>query len=231
MVTVKEYLQLKTRLTNLNCSAKTVKSKERAEAIQKTITEVSEQIKYAETQEDVTTYLALLKKKQRLQQTIGARKYYNKDVSQLESQLNDILHQIDILKEVPLPDLKPVQLNTPTNNSNELLDRLEQSVSKLESILSISSAESNDYYIINLAWTMVTDSIMDPVVEFMKMTNYISMNETANTISWKFAYDTIEEKAQAKSLQMCASHLLEVMKKAHSHWQSDAEIFGKIQHY
>lgn len=230
MVTVKEYLQLKTRLSNLRCSEKTVKTKERAEYIKKNIADITEQIKIAETQEDVTTYLSLIKKKQRLQQTIGSRKYYNKDASQLEEQLDDILHQIDILKEVPLP--KSNQVNTTHINSNELLDRLEQSITKIESTLSISDGKSNAYYIINLAWTSIIDSVQNPVIEFMKMSNFISVTESANMITWKYSYDTIEERAQVKSLQVCASHLLEIVKKMFSDsWKIDAEIFGKKQQY
>lgn len=244
MITVQEYIQLKAKLSNLKGSVKSIKSKARLLSTNNIISEIQRQIDDAETQEDVVKYLALSDKKRKLQRYISNQKFNKKDTTRLESQLQEVNTEMDELKNVKIsksvetqvyistPTLTPISkpVVTPTVNiTPSAIEKLDNIIAKMEKLL--PTPTDGTYYIINLAWTSISDAIKSPVTEFLNMSSYISIEESPNMVVWKFHYDTIEEKTMVKSLQTCASHLLNIMKKTYSTDQSDAEIFGKIQQY
>ena len=244
MITVQEYIQLKAKLSNLKGSVKSIKSKARLLTTNNIISEIQQQINNAETQEDVVKYLALADKKRKLQRYISNQKFNKKDTTRLEFQLQEVNTEMDELKntkssksaEIPVrvstPTLTPISrpVATPVANiTPSAIEKLDNIIAKMEKLL--PTPTDGTYYIINLAWTSISDAIKSPVMEFLNMSSYISIEESPNMVVWKFHYDTIEEKTTVKSLQTCASHLLNIMKKTYSTDQSDAEIFGKIQQY
>lgn len=248
MITVQEYIQLKAKLSNLKGSVKSIKSKARLLSTNNIIAEIQRQIDDAETQEDVVKYLTLADKKRKLQRYISNQKFNKKDTTRLESQLQEVNTEMDELKntkssksaEIPVrvstPTLTPISrpVATPAvtpaiNIAPSAIEKLDNIIAKMEKLL--PTPTDGTYYIINLAWTSISDAIKSPVMEFLNMSSYISIEESPNMVVWKFHYDTIEEKTMVKSLQTCASHLLNIMKKTYSTDQSDAEIFGKIQQY
>lgn len=244
MITVQEYIQLKAKLSNLKGSVKSIKSKVRLLSTNNIIAEIQRQIDDAETQEDVVKYLALSDKKRKLQRYISNQKFNKKDTTRLESQLQEVNTEMDELKNtktsksvetqarISSPTLTPISrpVATPTINiTPSAIEKLDNIIAKMEKLL--PTPTDGTYYIINLAWTSISDAIKSPVMEFLNMSSYISIEESPNMVVWKFHYDTIEEKTMVKSLQTCASHLLNIMKKTYSTDQSDAEIFGKIQQY
>ena len=248
MITVQEYIQLRAKLSNLKGSVKSIKSKARLLSTNNIIAEIQRQIDDAETQEDVVKYLALSDKKRKLQRYISNQKFNKKDTTRLESQLQEVNTEMDELKNVKTsksvetqvhistPTLTPISrpVTTPvvtpvTNITPSAIEKLDNIIAKMEKLL--PTPTDGTYYIINLAWTSISDAIKSPVMEFLNMSSYISIEESPNMVVWKFHYDTIEEKTMVKSLQTCASHLLNIMKKTYSTDQSDAEIFGKIQQY
>lgn len=244
MITVQEYIQLKAKLSNLKGSVKSIKSKARLLSTNNIISEIQRQIDDAEKQEDVVKYLALSDKKRKLQRYISNQKFNKKDTTRLESQLQEVNAEMDELKNVKpsksaetqvrisTPTLTPISkpVVTPaTNITPSAIEKLDNIIAKMEKLL--PTPTDGTYYIINLAWTSISDAIKSPVMEFLNMSTHISIEESPNMVVWKFHYDTIEEKTMVKSLQTCASHLLNVMKKTYSTDQSDAEIFGKIQQY
>lgn len=244
MITVQEYIQFKAKLSNLKGSVKSIKSKARLLSTNNIISEIQQQIDDAETQEDVVKYLALSDKKRKLQRYISNQKFNKKDTTRLESQLQEVNAEMDELKNaksskpvetqvhISTPTLTPISrpVATPaTNIIPSAIEKLDDIIAKMEKLLPTST--DGTYYIINLAWTSISDAIKSPVMEFLNMSSYISIEESPNMVVWKFHYDTIEEKTMVKSLQTCASHLLNIMKKTYSADQSDAEIFGKIQQY
>ena len=252
MITVQEYIQLKAKLSNLKGSVKSIKSKARLLSTNNIISEIQQQIDDAETQENVVKYLALSDKKRKLQRYISNQKFNKKDTTRLESQLQEVNAEMDELKNVKpsksaetrvcvsTPTLTPISrsvttpVTTPaatpvTNIAPSVIEKLDNIIAKMEKLL--PTPTDGTYYIINLAWTSISDAIKSPVTEFLNMSSYISIEESPNMVVWKFHYDTIEEKTMVKSLQTCASHLLNVMKKTYSTDRSDAEIFGKIQQY
>lgn len=244
MITVQEYIQLKAKLSNLKGSVKSIKSKARLLSTNNIISEIQRQIDDAETQEDVVKYLTLADKKRKLQRYISNQKFNKKDTTRLESQLQEVNTEMDELKNtkssksietqvhISTPTLTPISrpVVTPvTNIAPSAIEKLDNIIAKMEKLL--PTPTDGTYYIINLAWTSISDAIKSPVMEFLNMSSYISIEESPNMVVWKFHYDTIEEKTMVKSLQTCASHLLNIMKKTYSTDQSDAEIFGKIQQY
>lgn len=244
MITVQEYIQLKAKLSNLKSSVKSIRSKARLLSTNNIISEIQRQVDDAETQEDVVKYLALSDKKRKLQRYISNQKFNKKDTTRLESQLQEVNTEMDELKNVKsskpveiqahvsTPTLTPISrpVATPvTNITPSAIEKLDDIIAKMEKLL--PTPTDGTYYIINLAWTSISDAIKSPVMEFLNMSSYISIEESPNMVVWKFHYDTIEEKTMVKSLQTCASHLLNIMKKTYSTDQSDAEIFGKIQQY
>ena len=248
MITVQEYIQLKAKLSNLKGSVKSIKSKARLLSTNNIISEIQRQIDDAETQEDVVKYLALSDKKRKLQRYISNQKFNKKDTTRLESQLQEVNTEMDELKNtktsksvetqvrISTPTLTPISrpvatpvVNSAANIAPSVIEKLDNIIAKMEKLL--PTPTDGTYYIINLAWTSISDAIKSPVTEFLNMSSYISIEESPNMVVWKFHYDTIEEKTMVKSLQTCASHLLNIMKKTYSTDQSDAEIFGKIQQY
>ena len=236
-MTVQEYLQLKRKKNNLLAS-KGLKdlSDEKKKSIETNLQNVTKAIEAAEKSDEIIIgYKQILNRKIRLQQQIGSWKYYKKDTSKLEEQLLSITSRISEIESTQIPK----EYIIPKTSHEETTIKISQdqppmfTTTQTNSHISISSVNTKitpSYYIINLAWTRITKEIQEPVKLFLNMSNHMSINETPNTISWKYSYDTVEEKAQAKALQTCSSHLLQVMKNA-LNVSSDAEIFGKIQKY
>lgn len=190
---------------------------EKEKAFEQVLANYEKQIKEAENTDSVKEYLNLIKRKARLSQQKALNERRGKDIMKIIEQINELQNKIIIFEQVE-PD-EQVQKTT-----SRIPQQTPQPI--------IAQPKELVYYIINLAWTSITDSIQGPVAEFMKMSNHISVTESPNMITWKYPYDTIEEMAQVKALQMCASHLLEVVKKSVGDtWKSDAEVFGKIQKY
>lgn len=240
-MTVPEYLQLKRKKTNLSTTIKGLKnpSPEKMTQIKTNLQKTIDAIAVAEkSDEDIINYKQILKRKIRLQRQISSWKKYKKDTSKLKEQLSSLSQRILEMESAQIP-IHTTENIIPKTLTEKTVIRIPQdptpsfTTAQTRSHISVSLVNTKTpptYYIINLAWTHITKEIQNPVKSFLNMSNYMSVSETPNTITWKYSYDTTEEKAQVKAMQTCSAHLLQVMKDILND-SSDAEIFGKIQKY
>jgi len=255
-ITVPEYNRLKDSKYNLTQNIKYSEAgPEKIAELKRKLNEVEKKIAEAEKEENIQHYLDLLRRKIRLQQTIGSWKYYKKDTTQMEVNLKKIMDEVAELESekthmvVPLGGpliggAKPTsirmdaELDHPDKQPNcrELVQQILKEIGFTKPEASVNQGSEPTYYIINLAWSKEENNVINAVRDFLNMSNYIeSYSEMSDerdeyVMTWKYAYDSIEEQASVKALRMCACHLLDVLKT----WNpdvTDAEVFGKAQKY
>ena len=212
-MTAYQYIQLKNRrisiIHNIHSGSNTAKWKTELKRIDNTLKE-------AEEDPEVQNYISLTKQKSKLQQTIGVWKRHHKDTTELESQMKAISDSIALLTTAPRESSSE---STPTPQPGQKMIH----------------HTSPTYYIINLAWSRadLNDKIINITRDFLNASNWIdresnlSEDRGESILTWKFSYDTVEEQATVKAIKMCASHMIDTLKK----WSAttDAEVFGKIQ--
>ena len=239
-ISVYDYNFLKDKKYNLTQNIKYSEAKpEKIEEYKSQLSKVDEDIQEAEKQDNIIHYLDLCKRRIRLQQTIGSWKYYKKDTSKLEETLSEVQQEIERLEtkteRIVIPSVC-VPASDPIGIKDPVLEKLGEILGKLNAP-QLTQVSEPTYYIINLAWSKGQgNDIINAVRDFLNMTNYIesysemSDERDEHVISWKYAYDTLEEQTTVKAIRMCAGHLLDTLKT----WRSgmtDAEIFHKVQKY
>lgn len=219
MTTVYEYIRLKKRRVNMKTNIRSLPEDSKRFKLYKTkIVEIAEQLDELKHEENIAEYLRMCDRRANLKKQISCWKHYGKDASKLENQYEILNAKIISLEET----------DDPAKNISET-----ETINVINASETVKLTPTPDptYYIINLAWTRIPFDISTAIKEFLCMSSYMGIEETANTISWKFSYDTIEEQANVKSLRICACHLLDVLKKLCQTEPTDAEIFGKIQKF
>jgi protein subunit release factor A len=242
-ISVHDYNLLKDKKYNLiqNIKYSDAKSEKIAE-YKSQLNKVEEDIIKAEKQDNIAHYLDLCKRRIRLQQTIGSWKYYKKDTSKLEESLKVVQQEIEMLESVTYHHVSPVVTEPPQSQQsvNPILEKLGEKLGEILGKLDapqLTQTSEPTYYIINLAWSKGQgNEIINTVRDFLNMSNYIesysemSDERDEHVISWKYTYDSLEERATVKAIRMCAGHLLDTLKN----WKpgvTDAEIFHKLQKY
>lgn len=208
-----EYNLLKKKRTDLlkkirlckNNPSKSSAYKGMLETIDRCITE-------AEADANISRYLFLLNKKTTLSKAVSVGKYYNKDVSEKEKELQYVL---STLSKIENEDL--TQNNTRNTSDSNL-----------------KGCNDHSYYIINLGWSNDEENqIVNCIRDFLNRSQYHKTEKTTdasrkeNIMSWHYPFDTLEEQTVVKTLRMATTHMLDVLKSWYPE-TTDAEIFGKI---
>ena len=245
MVSVFEYNRLKDSRYNIQQNIKySDPSPEKKAELSKQLKQVEQAIQDAEKTELITKYLDLLKRKIRLQQTIGSWKYYKKDTTKMEENLATLIKEIEAMEADPTQSVakKPEDLTITQDLSipkelNDLLHKIAKQLDGKSPSTQVTAGSEPTYYIINLAWSKDDGrGIVNMVRDFLNMSNYsetysdISDEREEHVITWKFTYDTLEEQANVKALKMAATHMLDTLKTWYT-CSADAEVFGKVQKY
>lgn len=245
-MTAYQYTKLKDRrvnvLQNIKSGSNVVKWQTELKCIDSTLEE-------AENDPEIQNYKDLIKRKSRLQQTLGSWKYHHKDTTKLEAQIEEITTTISLLMEgsqnqptepliivTPEDRATPIPLQsetTPPDIVNIIKDLFEKHLPPQPT----QKASQPTYYIINLAWSKADsdDKVINMIRDFLNTSNWIdresnlSEDRGESMLVWKFNYDTIEEQAMVKAIKTCASHMIDTLKK----WSltTDAEIFGRVQKF
>lgn len=171
---------------------------------------------------EISEYVKLKKLISDLKRKIGPLKYWGKDSSTEEAQLAEAQEKFNKYETAAK---KHTDVQTKTYlPSYEIKDSDDVTVSEpgLDNKLI--------YYNINLAWSKEERKIIDCIKDFIDKSNYIKFDSSPNTMTWKFAYDTAEEKATVKALLVAASHMIDTLVGVFGA-DTDVEIFGKIQNY
>jgi len=238
-ISVYDYTLLKVKKYNLTQNIKYSDAKpEKINEYKSQLSEAEEAIRAAEKQDNIAHYLDLCKRRIRLQQTIGSWKYYKKDTSKMEEALDAVQQEIEALESVTYHNVSPATSEPPQpqQSNTDIEKKLDEILDKIQTS-QLTQASEPTYYIINLAWSKGQgNEIINAVRDFLNMTNFIesysemSDERDEHVISWKYAYDSLEEQTTVKAIRMCAGHLLDTLKT----WRSgitDAEIFHKVQKY
>ena len=236
MSLVSEYIQLKHKYSNIktNIGGLRENSSLRTSHENKLKT-LKEQINHLEQEdENVKTYIHLKQRCVSLKKKIAINKYYGHTVTSIEDQLNELLIQLqkyehqDSCEKLDRDSQKTYRRDNQDSdkNFNKESSKEPQKISKQK----IQIKQDPNYYIINLAWTNTDQKILDHMQRFLNESTYMKYEESANMMTWKFFYDTVEERSLVKSLQISSVHLLKIFKELFDP-NSDAEIFGKIQNY
>lgn len=248
MISVFEYNKLKDTKYNLIQNIKYSEAgPEKVAELKKQLKQVEDDIVAAEKEETIIKYNDLIKRRIRLQQTIGSWKYYKKDTTKLEENLNLLIQEISAMEldhaatsKPAISQQKTTTLNT--RNVDEMFKVILEKMGNSTPSTQVTAGSEPTYYIINLAWSRTgTDEsancIIEAVKDYLNMTNYteassdFSDERGERMITWKYNYDTIEEQANVKALKMAAVHLLDILKTQWNPGLTDAELFGKVQKY
>lgn len=238
MSLVPEYIQLKHKYASTKTNIGGLRENSRLKASHENILRtLKEQINHLEQEDgDVKTYIHLKQRCASLKKKIAINKHYGHSVNSIEDQLNELLIQLqkyelldsDIDKVTNTLETQetPKSLSTNDKKSNKESNKESQKISKQK----IQIKQDPNYYIINLAWTNTDQKILDHMQRFLNESTYMKYEKSANMMTWKFFYDTTEERSLVKALQISSVHLLKIFKELFDP-SSDAEIFGKIQNY
>ncbi len=208
---ISEYKELKKRRVNLKASMSTVKTAERRKELENILVDIER--KLCEMSDNITVrdYLSKQKKLCELKKKQGLYNYYKKDTVQLSSAIRELESELVLLEIGKIP--------------------IQQEPEHTEIV---KESHSNTYYSINLAWSGNNRDVIDAVCGFLNKSSYAELQSDQSDqreehmITWKYFYESNEEKIISKDLYVCASHLLEVLKTV---FPSNAELFGKIQNY
>jgi hypothetical protein len=218
-----EYNLLKKKRTNLLKKIRSCKNNPTKLAAFKDLLEtLNQEITEAEADANIAVYIDLLNKKVTLLKAIGVGRYYHKDVSEKEKELEQVVWSINKMESrddkqnasQPPQNTPQVTQNTTTSNLNRCND--------------------HSYYIINLGWSNDEENqIVNCIRDFLNRSQYHKVDKTTdasrkeNIMSWHYPFDTLEEQTVVKTLRMAATHMLDVLKSWYPE-TTDAEIFGKI---
>ncbi len=223
---ISEYLDLKKQYKSLYHNVMVLPDGSKRKAVYTArLEETDNSISVLEENEDVKKYHQLKKQIEYLKRKIWSKKRNNQNVESLESDLSKLKSQLLACEEGAETTLASI----PTPPTRKKKNKPTKSTKKTE-ITNIQTKPEVCYYIINLAWSNTDQKILDYTRDFLNESTYIQYHESANMMSWKFVYDTLEEKSLVKALQISAVHLLKIIKELLDK-NSDAEIFGKIQNY
>lgn len=237
-MTIAEYKKLKQQLRK-------VEKLPKDEQIQNNLIELKQQVAAAEKIDIIYKFNLYSTQLTDIKKQIGCWTYYKKDTTKLIEKQSDIENKLSAIMQQDSsttqqhPMEKPVVQQIPaapqqTGLEQEVLKILKQIDSKVTQ--DNTTAADPTYYIINLAWSKEDGFIINTVRDFLNMTNHIhSSREIEETrgetmMSWKFNYDTIEEKSSVKATLTAADHLLSVLRSRYP-GQTDAEVFGKMIKY
>lgn len=191
--------------------------------------ELGERLRIAEEESDeIKEYVDLNNRLARLRKIRSSWKRWDKDCSKINIQIEELEVKINemlcIQNKQNTSEICPSECIVGTHQPQEIKPQLP-----------VTQPLTPNYYIINLAWVKdISESLLDTVKSFLNMSNFISFDDKTammrreHLLQWKFAYDTVEEMAQAKSIYVCASHLLSVLNKNRD---VQIELFCKIQNY
>ena len=171
---------------------------------------------------EISEYVELKKLISDLKRKIGPLKYWGKDSSAEEAQLAEAQEKFN-----------KYETTTKKHNETQIKSAPPSYVIKDSGDVVVSEPSEDNksiYYNINLAWYKEERKIIDCVKGFIDRSNYIKFDSSPNTMTWKFSYDTVEEKAVVKALLVGASHMIDVLASVFG-TDTDVEIFGKIQNY
>lgn len=237
-MTITEYKKLKQRLRKVEKLPKN-------EQIQNNLLELQQQVAAAEKIDIIYKFNFYSTQLTDIKKLIGCWTYYKKDTTKLiekqadiENKLSAIMQQdSSTVQQEPMKKSIAQQTHAApqqTGLEQEVLKMLKQIDSKVTKDSDVVTDPT--YYIINLAWSKEDGFIINTVRDFLNMTNHIhSSREVEETrgetmMSWKFNYDTIEERSSVKTTLTAADHLLSVLRSRYP-GQTDAEVFGKMIKY
>lgn len=218
-----EYILLKKKRTNLLERISSCKNNPtKLDALKALLETLNQEITEAEADTNIIKYLGLIDKKVALLKAIGMGRYYRKDVSEKEKELEQIQLTISIMEtgeqkqNTPQPPQNVPQIQINTGDSN------------------LKGCNDHSYYIINLGWSNDEDNqIVNCIRDFLNRSQYHKAEKTndasrnENIMSWHYPFDTMEEQTSVKTLRMAATHMLDVLKSWYPE-TTDAEIFGRI---
>lgn len=245
---VSEYIQLKHKYTSIKTNIGGLREKSLLRiSHENRLKTLKEQISHLEQEdEDVKTYIHLKQRCASLKKKIAINRYYGHSVTSIEGQLKESLDQLQKYEQQESDEKLNDDLQKITNYDDRTIENLKNHQTTDKSLTKtnknpnkesqkipkqkIQIKQDPSYYIINLAWTNTDQKILDNIRRFLDKSTYMKYEESANMMTWKFFYDTIEEQSLVKALQISSVHLLQVFKELFDQ-HSDAEIFGKIQNY
>lgn len=201
---VVKYLDIKQRIKSLKTSIRNTRTREKFQSIYKELSDECETLNNLEKLKPVVEYKILRQRQVNLTKSIAIKKKYNIESSELQEELDQINNDMLIM--------------TGKSTNNTRTKKTKKSTKK-------ATSDPQSYYMISLAWTIYNPNIISTVSSFLFRSSYLKYEKNDNMMIWKFGYDTDEEKSMVKSLQICAAHLLDVIKGAMG--ETDAEIFGK----
>jgi len=211
---IQDYLKYKKRVTTIKTSIRIATKRNGLESVRKFTEEMeglNKKIAVLEDDPNIKKYISLKNQLGRLQTTKALHERHNKDVTKLTQTIGEIEEEMSqMLGDTQLmakQEVKPV-------------------AEIITSIKKPTIQASISYYSINLAWSNKNDQVLKMVSGFLNRSNYMKFEQNPHMMIWQFAYNTTEEIAMVKSIQICAVHLLDILKED---IETDAEIFGKLQ--
>ena len=237
-MTITEYKKLKQQLRKVEKLPKN-------EQIQNNLLELQQQVAAAEKIDIIYKFNFYNTQLTDIKKLIGCWTYYKKDTTKLIEKQADIENKLSAIMQQDSSTVQQESMKKSvaqqthaapqqTGLEQEVLKMLKQIDSKVTKDSAIVSDPT--YYIINLAWSKEDGFIINTVRDFLNMTNHIHSSREVEEargetmMSWKFNYDTIEERSSVKTTLTAADHLLSVLRSRYP-GQTDAEVFGKMIKY